>query len=125
MLANPLAKFSRPRVHVAVLTRKAYEHRSVAIIPASEALGMDVRNVLALRNEGRGYAYNTRSKVEDLVARGEMRWVDKHHNGATFTDKAAGTWQKTHSGPVATMQLKIGNKGRYVPVAQREACLAL
>lgn len=120
MLANPLAKFTRPRAHQSILTRKAYEHRSVAIISASDASVMDSSKVLALRNGGVGYTFWTRSRVDGYIACGEMRWVDKHHNGATFTEKAAGTWQKQRSGPVATMQLRVGNKGRYIPSGQRE-----
>lgn len=120
MLANPSAKFERPRVHASILTRKAYEHRSVAIIYADEAATMCASDVLRLQNEGRGYTYWTRSRVTALVDRGEMRWVDRHRNGATYTDKAAGQWQKTRSGPVCTMQLVIGAKGRHIPAGQRD-----
>lgn len=125
MLAKPSAKFTRPCVHVATLARKSYEHRSVAIVPMAEAAALKQSDALRLRNEGRGYSYWTRSRVVALVERGEMRWVDRHRNGATFTGLAAGTWQKTQSGPVATMQLVVGAKGRYVPVMQREPELVL
>jgi hypothetical protein len=46
-------------------------------------------------------------------------------NLATYAEKACGEWQKTRSGPVCTMQLKQGAKGRYVPATQREPELVL
>lgn len=119
MLAKPSAKFKRPCVHV-TLAAKPYEHRSVAIVPMSEAASFHPREEPRLRNEGRGYSYWTRSRVVEAVRTGEMRWLDRFHNMATFTTAAAGTWQKTQSGPVATMQMRVGAKGRYIPVAQRE-----
>jgi hypothetical protein len=85
---------------------------------------MDHRNVVT-KCQGGAHTHFTRAKVVDAVARGEMRWMDKHHNTATYTVVAAGTWQKTQSGPVATMQLKVGNRGRYVPVTQREPQMEL
>jgi hypothetical protein len=72
-----------------------------------------------------GVTFYTRGKVVDAVARGEMRWVDRFHNAATYTENASGTWQKTQSGPVHTMQLKVGFKGRHVPAGQREPELVL
>jgi len=124
MLAKPSAKFKRPCIHV-TLAHKPYERRSVAIVPMSEAAQMNPREEPTLRNEGRGYSYWTRSRVVEAVRRGEMRWLDRFHNMATFTTAAGGTWQKTQSGPVATMQMRVGAKGRYVPVAQREPELNL
>jgi hypothetical protein len=121
MLANPSAKFTRPRVHsstLAHLKQKSYENRAVAIVSASEACGMRTSDALQLRNGGKGYTFWTRSRVVDLVARGEMRWIDRHHNGATFTAEGAVTWQKTRSGTVHTMQMKSGLKGRHVPFGQ-------
>jgi hypothetical protein len=118
MPANPAAMFSRPRVHVSLLARP-YERRCVLVIPSSDAAAFDPRNPV---DNG---TFFTRGKVADAVARGEMRWCDKFHNTATYTDTAAGTWQKTRSGPVCTMQLKVGLKGRHVPAGQREPELVL
>jgi hypothetical protein len=117
MLANPSAKFARPRVHVSLIARP-YEKRCVLVIASSDAATFDPQQA----NDG---SYHTRAKVTDAVVRGEMRWCDKFHNTATYTETAAGTWQKTQSGPVHTMQLKIGFKGRHVPAGQREPELVL
>lgn len=119
MLANPARMFERPHP-TAPLTRRAYEHRRVAVISAAEAESMNPRETLRLANGGVGYTYWTRSRVVAMVDRGEMRWVDKHRNGAAYTDKAAGTWQKTRSGLVCTMQMVVGEKGRHVPASQRD-----
>jgi hypothetical protein len=68
-----------------------------------------------------------------------MTWIDPFNglptkratNLATYvadTEKSrgsAGTWQKTQSGPVCTMQLKQGFKGRHIPAGQREPELVL
>jgi hypothetical protein len=90
----------------------------VLVIPASDAASFDPK----LPVEGNFF---TRAKVTDAVVRGEMRWVDRFHNAATYTETASGTWQKTRSGPVCTMQLKVGFKGRHVPAGQREPELVL
>jgi hypothetical protein len=108
MIARPSAKFERPRA--------PYERRCVLVVPASEAGSIDPRQAMPGR---KGLTYFTRGKVVDAVARGEMRWVDKFHNAATFTSEASGTWQKTRSGPVWTMQLVQGARGRYLPARQR------
>lgn len=121
MIANPSAKFTRPQTHVSLIA-KPYERRSVCVLPSSEQ--RDHRNVV-MRCSGGNHTHNTRSKVVEAVERGEMCWLDRHHNTATYTSLAAGTWQKQHSGPVATMQLIVGAKGRYVPVMQREPELVL
>jgi hypothetical protein len=118
MIASPSAKFARPRVHIS-LVAKPYERRSVLIVSASEACKVDPRNAASVY-AGRGATFYTRTRVNVLVERKEMRWVDKFHNVATYTEVAAGQWQKTRSGPVCTMQLKVGAKGRYVPAQQRE-----
>ena len=67
------------------------------------------------------------ARVKNDVALGEMIFLDKNGNQtpaqtsvATFTSKAAGTWQKTRSGPVCTMQMIIGEKGRHVPLMQHD-----
>lgn len=118
MLANPSAKFKRPCVHV-TLAAKPYERRSICILPARQADGV-IHSGMSARCSGGGHAHYTRSRVVEAVERGEMRWLDRFHNVATFTMAAAGTWQKQRSGPVATMQLVVGAKGRYVPVIQRD-----
>jgi hypothetical protein len=119
MLANPSAKFARPRVHVSQRERvRPYEKRCVLVIPSSDAASFDPK----LPVEGNFF---TRGKVVDAVVRGEMRWIDRFHNAATYTETASGTWQKTRSGPVCTMQLKVGFKGRHVPAGQREPELVL
>jgi hypothetical protein len=72
-----------------------------------------------------GHTKLTRSKVVEAFSRGEMEWADRFHNKAVFTSNAARTWQKTQSGPVHAMQLKVGLKGRHVPAGQREPELVL
>jgi hypothetical protein len=94
----------------------------VLIIPTSDAASIDPKQAVPERD---GLSYYTRGKVVDAVSRGEMRWVDRFHNAATFTETASGTWQKTQSGPVCTMQLRVGFKGRHVPAGQREPELVL
>jgi hypothetical protein len=116
MIARPAAKFARPRVHVS-LTAKPYERRSVCVLPASHGISGRVSDVPCMGNCG--HTKLTRSKVVDAVQRGEMQWADRFHNKAAYTPAAAGTWQKTRSGPVCTMQLKVGAKSRYVTATQR------
>lgn len=87
------------------------------MLPKSQCDLMDHRNV-AMRCGGGNHVHYTRSRVQAMVDSGEMRWVDRHHNVATFV--LAETWQKTRSGAVHTMQLITGLKGRRVPVGQRE-----
>ena len=89
------------------------ENRNVRVISAAQAMGYDQRP-----GAGGGARYFTRGVVAQAVARGEMRWVDKYHNTATYTVESASTWQKTRSGPVCTMQLIQGEKGRHVPANQ-------
>lgn len=121
MIANRSAMFTRPQKHVSLQARP-YEQRNVCVLPQSQ--DQDHRNVVARCNGG-GHTHFTRARVVAAVASGEMRWLDRHHNTATFTLVASGTWQKTQSGPVHTMQMRTGLKGRYVPVAQREPELVL
>ena len=116
VIAKPSAMFTRPQVHVS-LTAKPYERRNVCVLPASH--GQDHWAVVT-RCTGGLHTHFTRAKVVAAVASGEMRWLDRFHNSATFTVVAAGTWQKTPSGPVHTMQMKVGMKGRHVPSTQRE-----
>lgn len=123
MLANPARIFARPRVPVTALTARPYESRNVGILPVSMALRLSERTMLTAAQCG-CKTYFTRAKVIAAVERGEMRWVDRYHNVATYTEPACGTWQKTRSGEVCTMQLKNGQKGRYVPLDQREPEMA-
>lgn len=125
MIARPSAKFARPRVHISLIARP-YERRSVCVLPASQARN-DHRTFVG-KCDGGNHTHFTRDRVIELVARWEMTFLDprtgtptaRHTNLATYTDKAAGTWQKTRSGPVHAMQLKVGLKGRHVPAGQRE-----
>lgn len=121
MIANRSAMFTRPQQHISLQSRP-YERRCVLVMPATEAEKYGAGAVVPTTEGGK---YYTRARVVAAVALGEMRWVDKFHNAATFTVVAAGTWQKTRSGPVATMQMCVGLKGRYVPVSQREPELVL
>lgn len=100
------------------LFAKPYERRNVCVLPSSSQT--DHRANVVSRCTGGNHTHFTRAKVVDAVSRGEMRWLDRHHNTAAFTEQSAGEWQKTRSGPVATMQLKRGAKGRHIPAAQRE-----
>lgn len=122
MPANPAAMFSRPRVHSSLQNQAAkptHERRCVLVLPAEVAAFIDPKAKIDVVG-GKGSRFFTRSVVTDAVGRGEMRWVDRHHNCATYLPKATGTWQKTRSGPVCTMQMVQGERGRYVPVGQRE-----
>lgn len=111
-LANPARQFANVRFNT-----RPYERRSVCVMPASAS--NDHRNV-AQACSGGNHTHFSRSRVVELVERGEMRWLDKFHNQATYTALAGGTWQKTASGGVHTMQMVQGMKGRHVPFAQRE-----
>lgn len=126
MIANRSAMFSRPQKHVSLQSRP-YKRRNVCVLPQSQ--DQDHRSVVTRCNGG-AHTHYTREKVVAAVLSGEMRWLDRFHNTATFTLVASGTWQKTQSGlpetgPVATMQMRVGLKGRYVPVSQREPDLVL
>lgn len=101
-----------------VLSAKPYEMRSIAILSSPDAAM--VRGDHVVPEWMRAITFRSRSKVAELVQKGEMRWVGKHNNAACYVEKAAGTWQKTRSGLVCTMQLKIGLKGRHVPATQAE-----
>jgi hypothetical protein len=124
MIARPSAKFARSHMK-ASWTEMPYERRSVCVLPTNS------RDHLALAKKcnGRNHTHFTRSKVVDAVARKEMTWIDENTglptnratNLATFTKAACSTWQKTRSGPVCTMQLIAGARGRYVPATQRES----
>lgn len=122
MIANRSAMFTRPQVHVSLQQPKRYQARCVMILSASEAEKYGPGSMVPESESG---TYYTRARVEAAVLNGEMRWVDRFHNAAAFTEAACGTWQKTQSGPVHTMQMRTGLKGRYVPVAQREPELVL
>ena len=115
MLANPAARFTHPRAQV--LIARPYERRSVCVLPQQAAQLMEQRGVI-MRCQGGTHTHFTREKVLDAVSRGEMRFIDRHHNTACYTKEAAGTWQKTRSGPVCTMQMIVGEKGRHVPANQ-------
>ena len=119
MLANPVAKFERrtPSQHVTQL-RVPSGRRTVCIVSAAHAHAIET-NGGAYRCAGKGHPHHTRKKVTELVARGEMHFCDRFHNAATYTTRAVGTWQKTRSGMVCTMQLKVGAPGRYVPASHR------
>jgi hypothetical protein len=121
-LANPSAKFDR--LPALALRNRPYERRTICVIPASMG-GGDHRAVVMTKCGGGHHTHFTRQKVVDAVARGEMQWCDRHHNTAMFTVQAAGTWQKSQSGAVATMQLVVGARGRYVPFAHRESEMVL
>lgn len=121
MIANRAAMFTRAQRHVS-LQAKPYERRCVLILPASEAEKYGPGAIVPPAEAG---TYYTRARVAAAVASGEMRWVDRFHNAAAFTEAACGTWQKTQSGPVHTMQMRTGLKGRYIPVSQREPELVL
>lgn len=122
MLANPSAKFARSRVHVSLIA-KPYERRSVCVLPASQGISGRISHAPCMGKCG--HTKLTRTKVVDAVLHGEMQWADRFHNKAAYTSNASGTWQKTRSGPVCTMQLKVGFKGRHVPAGQREPELVL
>ena len=117
MLANRAARFTQPRAQV--LTAKPYERRSVCVLPQDAAQAFEGRGVV-MRCSGGCHTHLTRAVVEDKVARGEMRFLDRHHNAACYTDDASKTWQKTRSGPVCTMQMIVGEKGRHVPATQED-----
>ncbi len=99
-------------------SRSPYGRRNVCVLPKGLADLMDQRGVMTKCSAGKHRHY-TRSVVTAAVGRGEMRWVDRHHNVATYTSEAAGTWQKARSGHVSAMQLRSGAPGRYVPASQR------
>lgn len=122
MIARPSAKFARPRVHVSLMA-KPYERRTVCVLPASQGVSGRISNAQCMGSCG--HTKLTRSKVVDAVVRGDMQFVDRFHNKAVYTPASGGTWQKTQSGPVCTMQLKVGFKGRHVPAGQREPELVL
>lgn len=122
MLANPAAKFARHRVHVSLIV-KPYERRSVCVLPSSQGVSGRISTAPCMGNCG--HTKLTRSKVVDAFERGEMEWADRFHNKAVYTSNAARTWQKTKSGPVHAMQLKVGLKGRHLPAGQREPELVL
>jgi hypothetical protein len=118
MIASPSAKFSSPRVHVS-LRAKPYERRSVCVLAMSQAKRLNPKDTV-VRCCGGTHTHFTRAKVVEAVAREEMMWLDRFHNTACFTPLSTGTWQKTRSGPVCTMQLVEGARGRYVPARQRK-----
>ena len=97
--------------------------RSVCVLNPSTVSG-DRKRFISQCN-GKGHTHFTRERVVEAVARGEMVWVDRHCNAATFTQQSAGTWQKTQSGPVCTMQLVVGAKGRHIPADQYDRELAV
>jgi hypothetical protein len=97
----------------------AHERRRVLVIPASEAGNADLRHGIPERIR-EDIVYRARATVVEAVSRGEMRWLDDSHDTATLAQEAPRTWQRARSGPVATMQLRQGAKGRYVPTSQRE-----
>jgi hypothetical protein len=84
-------------------------------------------------NKCRLHTHYAQHTVAEKKATGEMAFLDPETGEqtkrfttlATFTEQAAGTWQKTQSGPVCTMQLRVGFKGRHVPAGQREPELVL
>lgn len=118
-IANPAAKFNRQHTHnqTRPLTRSAFERRSVCVLPKSLCMMVDSRKTV-LPCAGKKHKHFTRRAVEGQIASGEMRWVDRHHNVATYVTSE--TWQKTPSGGVHTMQLVEGLKGRHIPATQRE-----
>lgn len=120
MLANPAAKFARPRVHFT--QRSPFEKRSICVLPISVAEMYDWRGVVT-KCCGGVHTHWSRTKVTEAVDRGEMAWCDRFHNVATFAVTATGTWQKSTSGGYAGMQLMRGGKGRAVPFMQREPSL--
>lgn len=58
------------------------------------------------RCKGSQHAHYQASKVDTMVAFGQLRWVGKHHKIATWVDHMA--WAKVESGGYATMQLVRG-----------------
>lgn len=121
--------FTRPRIHSSLIARP-YDARNICVLSAAHSA--HASRLTGSRCTGNTHTHFTRAKVAELVARGEMRWLDyagntslRQTNTAAYTEVAASTWQKTPSGPVATMQMKVGEKGRYVPVRQREEALVL
>jgi hypothetical protein len=112
-LANPARVFNRPKPLIA----KPYERRTVCVLPAHQYSVMHCGT----------HTHFSRTKVQDAIDRGEMVYLDpagkptgRRTNTAGFTDKAAGSWQKTQSGPVCTMQMIVGEKGRHIPAQQRD-----
>jgi len=115
MIANPAARFY-PKDR----GPKPYERRNVCVLPRSQADLVDHRAVMTKCSGGR-HTHQTRTVIAALVKAGEMRWVDRHHNVATYA--TVGTWQKTRSGAVHTMQLIQGQRGRHMPAGQRSSSL--
>lgn len=118
MLANPAAKFGR--VPAPVVKSRPYESRQICIMRRDWARGNSRATVHKCGSGCQAMTHLTRTAVMAAVDRGEMEWVDKFHNAAVYAQSASATWQKTHSGPVATMQMVEGAPGRYVPVQHRE-----
>lgn len=117
-IATPAAKFVRPFASKAA----QFERRNICVLPKTQCDLMIQRDTV-MRCGGGNHVHYTRSRVAGLIASGEMRWVDRHRNVATWV--TGETWQKTRSGPVHTMQLISGLKGRAVPATQREAPLCI
>lgn len=73
--------------------RKSYEARRICIVNPSDAFMLNRHDNKCVCRPGEGRHY-TRSKVDGLISAGEMRWVGKHRNVATFVNPM--TWQKTY-----------------------------
>lgn len=118
MLADRQRMFTRVRV-LPILNTRPYERKQVGILSSQAAASYSPGANVSPEACG-CRTYFTRSRVVEAVSLGEMRWVDRYHNVATYTEVAAATWQKTKSGTVHTMQMVVGLKGRNVPATQRE-----
>lgn len=110
-----------PRTPHAAAPARVLERRNVCVL--SQLDGNQAERMMQTHCNGTSHTHLTRGAVLDGVATGRMRFVDRYKNMATYTTESAGSWQKCQSGPVATMQFKVGAKGRYVPMSQRDADL--
>lgn len=118
-IANPAGKFNLAKKGNTLFAKPAFERRNVCVLSTAEANMIDPR-ASRTKCTSRCHTHVSRSTVVNAVERGEMRWVDRHRNAAAPTDQSVATWQNTRSGPVHTMQMVAGLKGRPVPCYQLE-----
>lgn len=90
--------------------------KRICILNRTQALQYEAYGIRH-RCGGGKHIHLGKSHVEDLIAAGEMYWVDKKHGKAAYVEHK--TWQKTRSGVVTTMQLKSGLRSRAVPAIHK------